>query len=874
MGRRTKSILCLAVYCFIAAFVIPCAAQEKGRCVVEGTVLCAETDTPIAGAFVSFIKDNKIVASCLCDGDGAFSMSFINGAPDAVSASMLGYAPAKTQARQGGRMTIRLKEKKLSIKASTVTSSVIEHKGDTTSYSAGAFRDQKDMTVADILKKIPGLTVTRSGTILHNGESITKFYVEGLDLMGGRYGSITNNLSADDIAKVEVYRNHQPIKALRGISHTGKSAVNIVLKESSKNTWLFNGDLTAGAPPLPLFEAKALVTRFSGQSQDLYMLKGNNTGVDIMKEIREQAYFGKTGAFLVTPGEIDNDMRSELTPMRSTLELPQEFWYDNITGIGSFNHLHKTGPESQLRTSAQIAAEKFSNESYSRESISFDDAPELVIEENKTAGDMRYYFNAAADYEKNASKNFLSNNLSVSGQLVKGVNSTARGTATSAQQYNLPSLKVENYLKTTTALKNRKALDFTSKTTFTASAHSTSFRSEAADIGQTLNGLGFRTNNNLSYKFRAGNVGFTSYAGINLEHIRRESILEIPYELDWVKYEDFSATSVMPSASLNATYTKGGASLGASMHATLNMIFTPDYGNRIFPDLSPEIHYRQKLGQSFNLGANARYSRRGSEAIKMSKAVIMKSYRSAQSSEGMATSDNVTADIYVKYSNTPAMLFMTLSGNFSYLHNDMTNSNIYNDIFVLSSLVASPVSNRSWGVKGSISKYFGIKAFFTELSGGYDRSASGEFLQEKYFTYSSEQAFASLKARTSALAWLSAEISADYTFDRMVGNSSSGRHSVISKMDLSVTPVKPLLISFKADYFRWASTSQQLAISNVPILKLYAAWKFKKFSIFAECRNLLGANEFKKESFNPHETVSHVFHLRGREYLAGIRMSL
>ena len=348
MGRRTENILCLAVYCLIAAFVIPCAAQEKGRCVVEGTVLCAETDTPIAGAFVSFIKDNKIVASCLCDGDGAFSMSFINGAPDAVSASMLGYAPAKTQARHDGRMTIRLKEKKLSIKASTVTSSVIEHKGDTTSYSAGAFRDQKDMTVADILKKIPGLTVTRSGTILHNGESITKFYVEGLDLMGGRYGSITNNLSADDIAKVEVYRNHQPIKALRGISHTGKSAVNIVLKESSKNTWLFNGDLTAGAPPLPLFEAKALVTRFSGQSQDLYMLKGNNTGVDIMKEIREQAYFGKTGAFLVTPGEIDNDMRSELTPMRSTQELPQEFWYDNITGIGSFNHLHKTGPESHL----------------------------------------------------------------------------------------------------------------------------------------------------------------------------------------------------------------------------------------------------------------------------------------------------------------------------------------------------------------------------------------------------------------------------------------------------------------------------------------------------------------------------------------------
>ena len=55
----------------------------------------------------------------------------------------------------------------------------------------------------------------RGFSIMYNGKYIRKFYVEGMDLMGGGYGVITNNLDADKIARVEVYRNHQPIKALK-----------------------------------------------------------------------------------------------------------------------------------------------------------------------------------------------------------------------------------------------------------------------------------------------------------------------------------------------------------------------------------------------------------------------------------------------------------------------------------------------------------------------------------------------------------------------------------------------------------------------------------------------------------------------------------
>ena len=873
MGRRSKDFIYLLMLYLITAFAAPCAAQEASLQTVHGTVICADNGTPISGAFVSFIKGNKIVASCLCDGDGCFSMSFCKDIPEFASASMLGYTPTKIQIGQG-KLTIRLKEKKLSIKASSVTASVIESKGDTTSYSVGAFLDKGDLTAADILKKLPGITITESGGIIHNGKPINKFYIEGLDLMGGRYGMITNNLSVKDISKIEVYRDHQPVKVLKGIVRTGQSAVNIILKESSKNTWLFNGDIAAGGPGFPLFEAKALTTRFSSQSQDLYMLKGNSTGEDVVKEVREQSYFGKTGAFLVSIDDLDSDFRSELSPRKNAMEIPQEFWFDNISGIGTFNHLHKTGQDSQIRAAVQIAAEKYSEQAYTNESISFDAVPELVIAENKTAEDTRYYFNTTAHFEKNATKNFLSDELSVTGQWISDNAAATRAADVSGQQSRLPSLKVENILKSTTGIRNNKVIDFSSKTTFLANVHSATFRTGSADMGQALNCTGFRTHNNVSYRFRIRDVGLSSYAGLNLEHLRRESLLTMPYELSWITHEDFRATSVAPLINILSTYNKGGCSLRISLSARLDMIFTSGYGNRFVPDLSPGITYTQKLAQNWELGANANYSRSGSEVLTLSKAAIMNSYRSAKVSDGMTTTDRVTSNIYVKYSDTPAMLFITLTGIYNHIRRNKTSSNIYDGIFLLSTLVDRPDSYRNYSVNGNITKYFGIKAFVAELSGGYDRYTSGEYLQEKYFSYSGEHAYASLKARTAALDWLSAEISADYAFDRMTGNKSSGRHSATSEASLYITPVKPLLISLKADYFWWHSSSGQVSVSNTPILKCHVSWKFKKFSIFAECRNILGTTEFRKEYFNPHKTVSNIFHLRGREYLAGIRMSM
>lgn len=129
-------------------------------------------------------------------------------------------------------------------------------------YAASAFKTENDRSLGDLLQNLPNISVTQGGGIMYNGKYIRKFYVEGMDLMGGGYGVITNNLDADKIARVEVYRNHQPVKALKNTDSEGKTAINIILKEDYRNTWIGSADASLGAPVFPLFNAKAMASQF------------------------------------------------------------------------------------------------------------------------------------------------------------------------------------------------------------------------------------------------------------------------------------------------------------------------------------------------------------------------------------------------------------------------------------------------------------------------------------------------------------------------------------------------------------------------------------------------------------------------------------
>lgn len=63
---------------------------------------------------------------------------------------------------------------------------------------------------------MPGISVSNDGRISYQGEAISKFYIEGQDLLGGNYNQATANLPVEAVTNVEVLEHNQNVKVLKG----------------------------------------------------------------------------------------------------------------------------------------------------------------------------------------------------------------------------------------------------------------------------------------------------------------------------------------------------------------------------------------------------------------------------------------------------------------------------------------------------------------------------------------------------------------------------------------------------------------------------------------------------------------------------------
>ncbi|HAB40569.1 MAG TPA: hypothetical protein DCE24_01805, partial [Porphyromonadaceae bacterium] len=215
------------------------AVSAMAQVNVSGTVVDKENREPLTGASV-IIKgaDGKIKKFSTSKKDGAFAMSVPSVAGCRLEVSMMSFAK-KTIPLEGATfpLTVELEPGSTLLKEVTVKADRIREQGDTITYNVGSFAQQQDRSIGDVLKRMPGINVEKSGKIQYQGEDINKFYIEGSDLLGGKYGIATNGINHDDVGAVEVMENHQPMQVLSGISFSDKAAINLKLKNKAKATW-------------------------------------------------------------------------------------------------------------------------------------------------------------------------------------------------------------------------------------------------------------------------------------------------------------------------------------------------------------------------------------------------------------------------------------------------------------------------------------------------------------------------------------------------------------------------------------------------------------------------------------------------------------
>ncbi|MFC1492832.1 outer membrane beta-barrel protein [candidate division KSB1 bacterium] len=151
----------------------------------------------------------------------------------------------------------------------------IEFSKDTVRFDAKAFNVKTGAVAEDLLKKIPGIEVDKSGNMKALGEDVTKVLVDGKEFFSGDPKVATKNLPADAIDKVEVYDKKSEEAEFMGIDDGIQDrTINLLLNEDSKKGYFGNVDGGGGAGEY--YKAKGDVYRFSSSFQGAILGMFNN----------------------------------------------------------------------------------------------------------------------------------------------------------------------------------------------------------------------------------------------------------------------------------------------------------------------------------------------------------------------------------------------------------------------------------------------------------------------------------------------------------------------------------------------------------------------------------------------------------------------
>ncbi len=340
----------------------------------------------------------QILSSAFTDENGIFTIPVNNDCDSLfLKVSSLEIVPMTIKIpNRSGTYDIVVENKSIELKEVVVKSKKIYSQGDTINYNVANFLSQNDQALADVLKKMPGITVSDTGQVSYQGKPIKNFYIEGLDLMKGHYGIATNNIDPNNISTVQVLENHQDIKALKGLRPEEQASINRKLKEGVKGVFNLIATLGGGYGDEVLWDNSAIATYFKRNSQFLATYKGNNIGEDLSQELYS----------------FDNDYSRTSNiadiSMPSAPGIDKRFYYFNRSHSATFNNVYRVGKSGELGINAAYLNDRDSGENYSSTSNTLPDGSQNIVDElmngrsrtNKAYGDLTYMLNGDETYLK------------------------------------------------------------------------------------------------------------------------------------------------------------------------------------------------------------------------------------------------------------------------------------------------------------------------------------------------------------------------------------------------------------------------------------------------------------------------------------------
>lgn len=830
-------------------FFLLFTCQMQAQFLIKGKVIDNETHQPLERAAITLTRDSSrtVYKYALSDPKGYFSFSVSENAAWTVHVTYLGYQKESRSVQKGKEMTIRLKPEAISLKEVEIKGGRIYGQQDTVKYDLSRFTSGKEQSIKEALKKLPGIDVNeQSGEIRYNGKAISQFTVEGMDVSGGRYNQVTENLTADAVKSAEVIEHFQPIRSLRNKIPSDKVALNLTLKPEVRSRWLLTFQAAGGYGDQMLYNGKLNALQLARERQGIYLYKADQTGKDLSTEL--QQLISDNQNFL-TP----TDVPTFIEQPTFSFPLEKQRLMDNTTHLVSVNRLYRKNEEQQSRfTFHYLYNEQRRNQG--TQEIYYYPTDTIHIAQTQDYNLYMHQAQATYNYERNGTRSFFRNLLE------------AHGTWGHSQENLHDNPELTQCLQTS-SLQLTNQLNLLTTRKHTTSGFRSFFRYayqpttlQFAQVNQSFGLQQVYIDNQAYHQWKKNGMTFGVTGGMQGEWLclhQTANFSSPQFKLYVTPMWMWEQNSFRLTVSADAAYLRKN---------------NPQYTDL---RISPTVSLYWQFNPRWELITRAQIQQKNEEATAYYPYSYWKNYRTLVSfSSHIPELQDQLYSFYLTYKRTVHEFFWSLSGSCWIRKNQqLTHSGYRDSIFTLTTWEV-PNHNRSYSLTSLLSKGIYGWNLKTSLETQLVHSEGKQAGQGSIQNYRYTQLILTPKINWTPLSWFNTTYLASFTCNRSLigeGNNLPALCNIRQRIHLEIGNSTCQIHLIGEHYYNQLDENdhQHVWLADAEVSYIKDKWRFS----MSLC-NLFNQKEYRYTTYSSIQQYTSWIKMRPREILVSIQYQL
>ncbi len=849
-------------------FILVCFCNNAfAQSVITGIVRDT-TGTAVEGAIVQVSANQSLLGYASTEENGHYKIALKNEAKQIiVTAEAIGYEKAIKKIKNiSQECDFCLKEKITILKEVVIKAPAIYQRGDTLSYNLSSYTGKNDYTLKDAMKKLPGIEIGDKGRIKYLGKDISNFYINGMDLLGGKYNIATTNIPASFVNSVQVLNNHQAVKADKDV-FSDNVAINVNMSNKAKFKPVGSYGASFGAGEHALYEVNAAGMLFKSSLQVLASLKAGN--------INQFAIDEGTNLFdSKEPGSSVSNLLENLSASTPPIEVDR---YASPTDRSlSFNILKKIKQDVTLKGNIGYSYAK-SQYNYSL-TRSFEDAEEnIVIAQEYSPSSKLHRPSLSLEYKNNSAKAYLNNTLSGTGSFLTSELPTAENGMLFNQKQTMREFCINDKFSTLWYHKGWR-WSVASSLLYQGSPMGklTLGKETDNDVIQNANGRSFRTENVIS---------------ASKKHLN--SRIYLPVLLDY--YMDNIQTALHPSGEANDVTMQNLKIAVAPQyeysHPQYKYVFRlevpmrTDYiatrnhtGNTPsdswYYSICPSVYCNYKITSRSVIRTNIFYARTFGDILDFLKSPVRINDISVKTGSGiLADTKSLNAALHYDYKVPLKMWFFNADMLYSQERSNLLAHQEASTSLITMSKIYSPNTARNFTGQLGITKFIEPIKTKISLNGGY-------LWRRQMILQNDNQQKYTWKCGTLS-PYLTSQpckyIELDYkgTFAKTFLCSGFQNNNYLSQqhqVSLKIMPFDGLVFNASTDIVKNELTEDVTKTMN--LLDMSVAYSRKAVRVSVNIKNILNQHQYDYTLYNSVNTYTYNYRLRGRECIGSVTITL